>query len=316
MENEDDADSQSSCTPQESPMTKSPAGVRLTPSAYVIARLVATCASLVFAAACDGRSSPTVPDSPLQLRILGMVTDEVRRALSGATIRVLDGPMAGTPTATTDASGRFELYSTTPGTVTLQVNRPGFTSAIHTTRWQAADNGAIELIRLESQEKPAIQLDPGDYTVTISMDSAAARDLGPLPPCAGFPSEMMSRTYEATIAESSHSSFDKAVSLEGPTVFSNVFGVLIGTQSIGFELESPFTEELSGFRYLNVIGYAPTGEPVTVSGPAVSIPFSALFQYCELNAPARRGWENCQHAATVRFHACASDSARMVFTRR
>ena len=246
-----------------------------------------------------------------------MVTDEVRRPLSDATIRVLDGPMAGTPTATTDASGRFEFSSTTSGTVTLQVNRAGFKSAIHSTRWQPPSSGAIEVIRLESQELPAFQLEPGDYTVTISMDLAAARDLESLPPCAGFPSEMMSRTYEATIAKSSHSAFDKVVSLEGPTVFSNFeFGFWTGTQFVGFEIESPFTEELPGFRYLNIFGYAPTGEPVTVSGPAVSIPFHALFQYCELNAPARRGWENCQHAATVRFHACVSDSARMVFTRR
>jgi hypothetical protein len=246
-----------------------------------------------------------------------MVTDEVRRPLSGATIHVLSAPMAGTPPATTDASGRFELYSTTPGTVTLQVNRAGFKSAIHTTAPQAGINGAIELIRLESQEAAAFQLDPGDYTVTISMDPAAAGDFGTLPPCAGFPSEMMSRTYKATIAESLHSSWDKTVSLEGPSVFSNSeFGFSIGPQFIGFEMESPFTEELSGFRYLNVMGGAPTGEPVTVSGPAVSIPFFALFQYCELSAPARRGWENCQHAATVRFHACALNSARMVFTRR
>ena len=298
-------------------MKKSPAGVRLTPSAYAIARLVATCATLVFAAACGDRSSPTAPDGPLQQRIRGIVTDEVRRPLSGATIRVLDGPMAGTSTATTDASGRFELYGTTTGTVTLQVNRAGFKSASHTTRWQPPINGEIEVIRLGSQEQPAFHLDPGEYSVTISMDPAAARDFGSLPPCAGFPSEMMSRTYKATITESPLSSFDKAVSLEGPTVFSNSeFWLLLGAQFIGFEIESPFTEELSGFRYLNIMGNAPTGEPVTVSGPAVSIPFFALFQDRELNGPARRGWENCQHASTERFHACVSDRARMVFTRR
>ena len=88
------------------------------------------------------------------------------------------------------------------------------------------------MIRLESLEKPAFQLDPGDYTVTISMDPAAARDAGTLPPCAGFPSEMMSRTYKATIADSSHSWSDKEVSLEGPTVFSNAeFGFLMGLNS-------------------------------------------------------------------------------------
>ena len=186
-------------------MTKSPAGVRLTPSAYAIARLVATCASLVFAAACGEQVLTNgAGRTRFSSASCGMVTDEVRRPLSGATIRVLDGPMAGTSTATTDASGRFELYGTTPGTVTLQVNRAGFKSASHTTRWRPPINGAIEVIRLESQEQPAFQLEPGEYTVTISMDPAAARDLaGTLPPCAGFPSEMMSRTYKATIAERS-----------------------------------------------------------------------------------------------------------------
>jgi hypothetical protein len=127
----------------------------------------------------------------------------------------------------------------------------------------------------------------------------------------------LTRSYEATITDSSHAWFDKAVLLHGPTVFSNGdFGLMVGSQFIGFELEFPLTEELPGFRYVNVIGSAPTGEPATASDQSMSIPFHALFQYCELNAPARRGWENCQHAATVRFHACASSTARMVFTRR
>ena len=193
------------------------------------------CASLVFAAACDGRSSPTAADGSLQLRFQGIVTDEVHRPLSGATIRVLDGPMAGTPPVTTDASGWFYFYSTRWGMVTLQVNRAGFSSAIHTAQWLPENNG-VEVIRLESQERPAFQLDPGDYTVTISMDPAAARDAGgKLPPCAGFPSEMMSRTYKATIADSPHSWSDKDVSLEGPTVFSNSeLWFLIGPQFIGF----------------------------------------------------------------------------------
>ena len=76
---------------------------------------------------------------PASAALEGMVTDEVRRPLSGATIRVLEGPMAGTPPVTTDASGWFYLYSTKWGTVTLQVNRAGFTSAIHSTEWNPAN---------------------------------------------------------------------------------------------------------------------------------------------------------------------------------
>src|SRR5688572_28101583 len=165
--------------------------------------LSAVCVSLVFAAACDRRDSPTAPGSASQTHIPGMVTDGVLRPLVGATVRVQDGPMAGT-TVESNVSGRFELYSTLSGTVTLQVTREGFKASTHTARWQPMINGAIDVIRLDSLEAAAAQLDPGDYTLTISMDLVTARDFKGLPPCAGFPAEMMSRSYDGTIAGSPH----------------------------------------------------------------------------------------------------------------
>lgn len=297
-------------------MTKSAAGVRSIAPSYAIVAFATACASLFFVGGCERRSSPTAADGASRLHITGIIADRAERPLAGATVRVLDGPMGGTTVATTNVSGRFELFGTAPGMVTLEINREGFKSTRYTTQWQAANSGGIEIIRLESLEVSPFELDPGEYTVTISIDPADARDFGPLPQCAGFPAEMMSRSFKATIAESSHHSFDRAVTLNGPTVFSNSeFGLLLGSQFIGFELESPFTEEFPGYKYLNVMGVAPTSEPASVSGGAVSVPFSAVFQYCELNAPARRGWENCQHAATVRFHACGSNRARMTFTK-
>jgi hypothetical protein len=301
-------------------VTKLGARVRRKEGAYRIGALAAAaCVSLVFVAACS-RSSPTAAaGGQNQNHVFGVVTDGVRRPLAGAIVRVLDGPMTGT-TLMSNAAGRFELFGAVAGPVTLQVTREGFKSATHTAQWQAAIQGGIDVIRLESLELSAIQLDPGAYGVTISMDRAAAHDHGPLPPCAGFPAELMSRSYSATIARSSHAGADRSLSLEGPTVFSNSeFELLIGGQFVGFENDYAFTEELPGFRYVNIIGNAPTDQPASVSGAAVSVPFNALFQYCELKSPATRGWENCQHVPAeqiVQFHACASDSARMVFTRR
>ena len=294
-------------------------GVRAkAPAGRIRALAAAVCVALVFVPACSS-SSPTAAGSPNQNHIFASVTDRVRRPLAGASVRVLDGPMAGT-TLRSNTAGRFEIYSTATGTVTLQVAHEGYKPSTHRTQWQPAIQGGIDVIRLESLDLSAIQLAPGAYTVTISMDRAAARDFGSLPPCASFPAELMSRDYDATMALSSHSGADRALSLEGPTVFSNSqLDLLIGNDSIAFEMESPFTTELAGFRYLNILGFAPTDEPVTVSEAAITVPFNALFQYCELNSPAKRGWENCQHVAAdqmVQFHACASNSARMVFTKR
>jgi hypothetical protein len=164
-----------------------------------------------------------------------------------------------------------------------------------------------------------VPLDPGDYTATISMDLSTAHDLGTIAPCAGFPADMASRSYNATITAGS-GAYDRILSFQAPTVFSNAqVGLSRAERFIGFEMDFPFTEEFTGFRYLNIMGGAPTPtqEPVTVSDTGVSIPIFALFQYCELQAQARRGWENCQHAGgVVRFHACASSSARMVLSKR
>jgi hypothetical protein len=290
------------------------------PIRYLIDALAAAgCLSLVFVAACSGSSPTAAAGGPNDNHVFGLVSDGVRQPLAGATVRVVDSPMAGT-TLTSGPDGRFQLYSTSRGTVTVQVAHAGFKPATRTLQWQAAVQGGIDVIRLESLESSETLLEPGAYTVTFSMDPAAARDFGTLPACAGFPAELMSRSYNATIAQSSHTGADRALSLDGLTVFSNSeFDLLIGGQFVGFEIESPFTAVLPGFRYLNIIGHAPTDQqPATVSGAAVTVPFSALFQYCELKSPATRGWENCQHVAAdqiVQFNACGS-SARMVFTRR
>ena len=93
-------------------------------------------------------------------------------------------------------------------------------------------------------------------------------------------------------------------------MFSNSeFGFSSGAQFIGFEIEYPFTEELPGFRYPNIIGNAPTSEPVTVSGPAVSIPFSALFQVPR----AERSSEAGLGKLSTRFHRAVP---RMRFKQR
>ncbi len=281
---------------------------------------VLACALFVVPLGCDRRSSPTEPPATgANTHVQGLVADLVRRPLAGATVRVLDGPLVGT-TVVSDVSGRFRLSSKEFGTVAFEIALDGFKTLTHRAQWQPTVNGAIDVIRLESLEGSRVPLDPGDYSVTISMDFATARDFGTLPPCAGFPRDLASRTFNATVTTEPHGRFDRLLLLNSPTVFSNwLLGLLIGERFVGFEIEAPLTEELSGFRYLNVMGYAPTDEPAVVSETEITISFGALFQYCELTSPARRGWENCQHVPAeqmVKFHACASNSARMVFTRR
>ncbi len=243
----------------------------------------------------------------------------MHRPVGGASVRVLDGPLTGT-VADTDLAGFFELRSSLPGAVRLQVSRDGFKTTTYTAQWQGLFQGGGARIRLESIEPTEVPLDPGEYTLTISFDPATARDMGSLPACTGFPADASTRSFTATITASPNAEFDRVVSIEGPTVFANSqVWLAIGGRSVAFhEMENPFTEEMPGFRYLNA-SFRHVDEPVGVSETAISIPAQGFFHYCELSSPTRLGWEQCQHIPaeqTLKSHACLVDRAQLVFTRR
>ena len=145
------------------------------------------CVLMAFAFGCGDRPSPspTAPDvnpgvssSPPagQTHIRGSVSDTVRRPLPGALVAVLDGPLAGT-TKLTDAEGKFELTGTAAGTATLRVSLDGFQTKTQSVSWRTSTSGAgvDGFIQLDTLEPP-IGLDPGDYTLTIAIDLAAAVD--------------------------------------------------------------------------------------------------------------------------------------------
>jgi len=280
----------------------------------------AACATLGFAAACEHERSPTTPTAPsVGTHVVGWVVDPILRPVAGAAVRVLDGPLTGTRTDT-DANGRFELRGTQFGPVKIEVSREGFKPALSTATWTTSNGGAQ--IRLESLEGKEMALDPGDYTVKFSFNLASARNAGgTLPACAGFPSDLATRTFNATVTETpSPDRADRVVTLQGPTVFANEqLWLAIGPRSVSFgEMENPFTEQLPGFRYLNAqFGPLVPDESVTVSDRTISVPATGFFQYCELFGPIdmHRG-ESCQYNATKEFHVCRSDDVRLVFTKR
>jgi len=252
--------------------------------------------------------------------VVGWVVDPVLEPLAGAAVRVADGRLVGTRTDT-DARGRFEFTGSESGPVRLEVSRDGFKRTSYVVKWQPMVEGAGSQIRLESLEAQEVPLDPGNYTVAFSFDFASARDLGPLPACAGFPADAAKRTFNATVTQSPYPDWsDRLVTLEGPTVFANAqIGLAIGPRSVSFgQMENPFTEQMPGFRYLNAqFGPLVPDEPATVSDGKISVPATGFFQYCELFGPIdMKRSEQCQHNATKEFHACVSDDVRLVFTRR
>ena len=280
-----------------------------------------------FVAGCAGQPSPIAPEASSgvssslpggQTHIRGLVSDTVRRPLPGALIAVLDGPLAGATTLT-DAEGKFELTGTTAGTATLRVSRDGFQAKTQSLLWRTPTSGiGIDgYIRLDALEPP-IGLDPGDYTLTIAIDLATAVGHPGIPKasCAGFPGNLASFTYQVQILEGNSGRYVRADNR--PRHFEALFGFSVAGRFVGFEMDHGIPHDFPGFRFLNIIGVAPTIEPAVATGSSVSIPFYGEFRYCEMTSP-RGIYNDCSQVPAeqiVDYHSCTSDHATMVFTKR
>jgi hypothetical protein len=276
--------------------------------------VLGTWGCVLFAAGCG--HSPTGPDgSGARGRVT--VTDRLHRPIAGAIVAILDGAHAGT-TGVTDAAGRADLRFETAGALTIRASKDGYHTRTQTVSPYLADGWAwYAPIWLEAVEPP-LGLEPGNYTLTISIDLRTATTWMPQAPCAGFPIELASRNYRITITEASLSqSYNRIVRADDPTLaWPVLFGFGVAGQFVGFEWDDPLTEVLPEFRNLRIGGGAPTTEPGVVSGASVSIPFYGSFEYCQ----TKSGHTNsCWHEPAekiVAFHSCSSDHATMVFTTR
>ena len=276
--------------------------------------VLATGGCALWATGC-GRS-PTAPDG-IGTPLRGRVTDRAYRPVAGALVGVLDGPLAGT-TKLTDDEGRFELTGTAAGAVTLRVSRNGFQTRTLAFSQPSTTAPVYWPLWLDTLEPP-IGLDPGDYRLTLAIDLANASGFGA--PCAGFPAELASRSYRATIAERSPpmSHYNRSVRADDATLdWPDLFDFGVAGSFVGFEWDDSLTETLPGFRYLDIGGNAPTTEPALADGSSVSVPFNGGFAYGQLKS-ARGVYNHCSQVPAeqiVAYHTCSSARATMVFTKR
>jgi len=172
--------------------------------------LLATWGCVLVAAGCG---SPTKPSKPSMV-IRGMVSDRTGNPLPGALVEILTGSRAGAKTRT-DRLGKFELLTETAPAllarmsdeqVILRVSHNGFQSRTVEDGWSSdvsyppgypLTGHSVRVIWLDNG--PTIDFEPGAYTLTITMDLATARDFLARAPCKGFPAELASRSFPATI---------------------------------------------------------------------------------------------------------------------
>ena len=284
---------------------------------------------ILFAVGCGDRSpSPIAPDarSEATYHIVGTVFDKPGHPLAGAVVTILDGPLAGTTSRSNDA-GRFEFRGGSPGRITLGATRDGFQPQTATAEWLPIGLDAVVGVPfwLESLELP-IGLEPGTYTLAVTVDLATARDWKERPDttCAGFPVALASRSYRAEIKEAPRPGhYTHSVTAEDPTLrWRDLFMFFVAGSHVGFEMEGGVNagiyEDFPGFRYLEIGGFTKRTQPAVREGSSVSVPFEGAISYCHLKSP-RGANEDCYQVPAeqiLEFHVCMSDQLTLTFTNR
>ena len=171
-----------------------------------------------------------------------------------------------------------------------------------------------------------IGLEPGTYTLAVTVDLATARDWKERPDttCAGFPVALASRSYRAEIKEAPRpGSYTHSVTAEDSTLrWHDLFAFFVSGSYVGFEMEggpgAGIYEDFPGFRYLEIGGHTKPTEPAISSGSSISIPFTGAISYCRLKS-ARGVDQDCYQVPAeqiLEHHVCMSDHHTLVFTPR
>jgi hypothetical protein len=279
--------------------------------------LVLSIVSVVWA--CDRKGSPSTP-SPVPppapqpappaelLPIYGYVDDTAFRPIAGVSVQIIDGPQAGTTTAS-DAGGRFSYDGTFVSPVTLRASKDGYTTATRTTL-RLTDGHAYAGFSLASVTPPVAVA--GSYTLTISADTA----------CTALPEDVRTRTYRAVVIANPYSS-TPGTSFNGTVAggqfapsanifFVGVFGDYVNTSTLG---EGPsIVEQVGPNRYVAFMGAA--GLSVGSAGTStISAPFKGTIEYCELKS-AFGQYYDCSPALAAVREECTSNNSQLTMTRQ
>ena len=293
-------------------MNKKPRPWRWVPAVLASAVSIASCGSPTTP------SPPTVvtaqaPAAAVPSHIEGFTADTAYQTLTGVTVEIVDGALAGT-SVVTDQDGHFAFNATASGAVTLRASKDGYKVLTMVKTWQPVDPHVYTaFVAWLEPIAASLSIPLGAYTMTLVGDSS----------CTAVPRELLTRTYSAVVSPQAGQTHIFDVEVSGPTLPSFGFGLGVAGSVVGFTIDGPtFSEALPQFTYVEIAGNAPLGPPApppTSTGSTITIPFSGSFEYCVLTGPMGRN-NNCfttPPAQRVAYGQCGFDTVSlMILTQR
>jgi hypothetical protein len=266
--------------------------------------------------ACGDSRAPLTAPSPLAINpvaplpvgtvfMRGTVSDTAFRSLARATIEVLDGPQTGM-TAIASDNGEFALSGIFDDDTRFRATKAGYVTSVRTLQPFCARCNPNRWINFSLEVLAAPVNMAGDYRVTFAADADSCP--------AAFPRELLTRTYEATIAPAPNAAPANAyaiVPLSGAMFFWNDLSMGIAGNYVGFWLET-IVEQLSPTTFLTFAGLAAASLGAS-PGATTAFPFDGTIGFCRLENGATQA-DGCFKGGTQ--VACISTRHQLIFNRR
>jgi len=258
-------------------------------------------------AGCNNGRSPVAPSSPATsngagptggaIPIAGIVYDTAYRALPGARIEVIDGPQAG-PSTVSASNGEFRLVGVFGDTTRFVATKDGHLAATSTLGPFCAQCQPNRWIFFNLEEPVPPPDLTGDWQVTFETSA-----------CTGLPSELQTRSYDATIALAPPEAHPDARWLFAVTM-SNV----------------PFLSDYKEFHIAaagNYLGFPENDGPVLIEqlDPTTSLSYNALgitngvITGASAGPIITTGFESTEYRSSIAHIDCAGNN-RLTLTRR
>ncbi len=271
-------------------------------------------------AACDHPITPIPPSdvkpaasSTASARVVtmieGAVFDMVGRTVGGATVKIVDGPLAGTSTVS-DAAGKFSFAGTFTKDATLTASVDGYQTD---TQAMALANGtgpvATVFFSLASAA-PSVHLDAGTYDLTFISD----------PTCDGIPDDQRTLSFSTAVSSARDQPRDSFYFVDitsGPTQLG--FGLASFGNVLEFEIDMPILKIVTPNTQISFTAFSQTTVP-TLTPSTVTFPASGVYDYCVFpTAPTPGTWTNCDilpAGSVVKHVSCRSQNHQLVLAKR
>lgn len=188
----------------------------------------------------------------------GIVVDNTKAILPGATVTITQTATGSSRTTTTNEAGHYAFAFVEPGAYSIKISKQGFTTAVISN----------QVVNIGLQLTVDVTLQVGSVSTTVTVEATPGADLQTLTPTVGTE---LSGAIIMNLPNQSRDASTLAIFQPGQNLSGNVGGLEVDQNS--FQLDGGFaTDDMSGDNNTYIAGFGSSVTAGMTTSPSAVIP--------------------------------------------